>query len=76
MSTLRKHLLAIVSGLALAGLGVGTAAADVVEVTWNPNGSSPALAPLGTSMRNECVSSRSPNVGTFYTIPVLNSFSW
>ena len=43
MPTLRKRLLAIASGLVLAGLGFTSASAAPVTLTWNPAGAAPAL---------------------------------
>jgi len=43
MLTLRKGLLAIASGLVLAGLGFASASAAPVQLTWNPLGASPSL---------------------------------
>jgi len=44
---LRKHLLAIASGLALAGLCYNPASAAPATLTWNPSGSVPPLSTAG-----------------------------
>jgi len=47
MPTLRKNLLAIAGGVALAGLCYSPASAVVVTATWNPSGSVPQLSTAG-----------------------------
>jgi hypothetical protein len=53
MKTLRRHLLSIAAGLAVAGACSTTAWAAPVTVTWNPSGSVPQLSTAGPLTFND-----------------------